>query len=175
MSPWGQFFMSPDTGDASARRTCYKYSASCGPGRRCANRRLGVALECAQVDITARRVEVAGWLVLLVGYFERLAGMWTGGVREGNWACARVTFCAPLWCLHKTGAARGPLRSLCHLRPSHCTARRDQPRRLHFGQRPRQEAHALYPPVQQGSQAPEVEVRRSVTTTPPILLIRWTS
>lgn len=43
---------------------------------------------------------------------------------------------------------------------SHLT-RRDQPRRLHFGERPGQETDALHPRAQQGSQADQVEVRRS--------------
>ena len=53
-------------------------------------------------------------------------------------------------------------------------ARRDQPRHLHLGQGPRQEAHALHPRIQQGPKAAQVEVRRSLSPTPPILLIQWT-
>ena len=42
-------------------------------------------------------------------------------------------------------------------------ARRHHARHLHFTQRPRQEAHAIHPPIQQRPQTVEVEVRRSVT------------
>lgn len=50
-----------------------------------------------------------------------------------------------------------PSRELVRAHPARC----DHARHLHFAQRPRQEAHAVHPSVQQGSKTAEVEVRRS--------------